>query len=148
MQWARAVVPSIREHHRGRIINISSLAAVVAVPSLAAYSASKAALDQLTACLATEVADDGITVVAFAPATHTEMSRRLYEDEAMPPSLRAQFHESLVEDGEEMLSYSLDMFRFIVTGGTDHLSGQHVGYHATGRHSVDELRHRPDLAAT
>ena len=147
MQWAAAVVPSMREHHRGRIINISSLAAVLAVPSLAAYSASKAALDQLTACLATEVADDGITVVAFAPAAHTEMSRRLYEDEAMPPALRAQFHRNLVEGGDEMLSYSLVMFRFIVTGGTDHLSGQHVGYHATGRHSVDELRQRAGLAA-
>jgi len=140
MQWAREVVPSMRANRRGRIINISSLAAVASLPSFGAYCASKAAQDQLTACLATEVARDGITVFAFAPAAHTEMSRRLYEDEAIPARLRARFESTLVQDGDELLQYSLELFRFIATGGADHLSGQHLGLHATGRHSIDELR--------
>jgi NAD(P)-dependent dehydrogenase (short-subunit alcohol dehydrogenase family) len=94
----------------------------------------------LTACLAAEVADDGITVFGFAPAAHTDMARRLYEDEAIPAPLRARFHTVLLDSGDEMLRYSLEMFRFIATGGADHLSGQHVGFHATGRHRIAELR--------
>ncbi len=140
MQWAQAVLPSMRAHRRGRIVNISSISAVISLPSFGAYSASKAALDQLTACLATEVANDGITVLSFAPAAHTEMARRLYEDEAIPAPIRERFHRILHEDGDEMLSYSLDMLRFLVTGGADHLSGQHIGYHASGRNAIDELR--------
>ena len=140
MQWAKAVVPSMRERKRGRIINISSLASVVSFPSFGAYCASKSAQDQLTACLATEVASEGITVFAFAPAAHTDMSRRLYEDEAIPARLRARFESALVQDGDEMLQYSLELFRFIATGGADHISGRHLGLHATGRHSIDELR--------
>ena len=140
MRWAKAVVPSMRGHQRGRIINVSSLAAVLSAPSFGAYCASKSALDQLTACLAAEVADDGITVVALAPAAHTDMSRQLYEDEAIPAPLRAQFRTDLLEDGDELLRYSLEIFRFIATGCADHLSGQHLGLHATGQHSIDELR--------
>ena len=140
MQWAKAAVPSMRRHQPGRIINISSLAAVISAPSFGAYCASKAALDQLTACLAPEVATDGITVFAFAPAAHTDMSRQLYEDEEIPAPLRAEFRTALLEEGDDMLRYSLELFRFIATGGADHLSGQHLGLHATGRHSIDELR--------
>jgi hypothetical protein len=140
MQWAQAVLPSMRHHQRGRILNVSSVGAVVPLPSFGAYSASKSALDQLTACLAAEVAQDGITVLAFAPAAHTDMSRRLYEDEAIPAPLRTRFHSMLLDQGDEMLQYTLDMFRFLVSGGADHHSGQHVGYHATGRHSIEELR--------
>ncbi len=140
MQWAQAVLPSMRARRRGRIVNISSIGAVLPLPSFAAYSASKAGLDQLTACLAAEVADDGITVLSFAPAAHTVMARRLYEDEAIPAPIRARFDRVLHEHGDEMLSYSLEMFRFLVTGGADHLSGQHIGYHASGRNAIDELR--------
>ena len=68
------------------------------------------------------------------------MSRRLYEDEAVPPPIRERLRTLLLEHGDEMLSYSREIFRFIVSGGADHLSGRHVGYHATGRHSIDELR--------
>ena len=140
MLWAQAVMPSMRAHRRGRVINISSIGAVISLPSFAAYSASKAALDRLTACLAVEIASDGITVLSFAPAAHTDMARRLYEDEAIPAPIRERFHTILHEQGDEMLSYSLDMFRLIATGGADHLSGQHIGYHASGRHTIDELR--------
>lgn len=143
MRWAQAVLPSMRAHGRGRIVNVSSIAAVLPLPSFAAYSASKAALDQLTACLAQEVAGDGIAVLAFAPAAHTDMSSRLYEDEAVPAPLRARFHALLLEQGDEMLQYTLEMFRFIVGGGADHRSGQHLGYLASGRHSIDDLRPDP-----
>ncbi|MER5352895.1 SDR family oxidoreductase [Kitasatospora sp. NPDC002551] len=51
----------------GRIVNISSTATALAHPSQAAYSASKAALDQLTRVAAKEFARRGITVNTVSP---------------------------------------------------------------------------------
>ena len=44
MIWSRAVLPAMRAHHRGRIINISSPGAFTLNPYASAYCASKAAL--------------------------------------------------------------------------------------------------------
>ncbi len=51
----------------GRIINISSIAAVRPRPFMAAYAGSKAALNALTIALAQEVGEYGITVNAILP---------------------------------------------------------------------------------
>ena len=44
------------------------------------------------------------------------MARRLYEDEEIPVARRARFHAALVDDGDDRVRYSLEMFRFIATG--------------------------------
>jgi NAD(P)-dependent dehydrogenase (short-subunit alcohol dehydrogenase family) len=51
----------------GSIVNISSIAAAVAIRNLAAYSAAKAGLNQLTRVMALEWAPRGIRVNAIAP---------------------------------------------------------------------------------
>lgn len=53
--------------HYGRIVNISSQAASVAIMNHVAYSSSKAALNMLTKSMALEWASSGITVNAVAP---------------------------------------------------------------------------------
>jgi NAD(P)-dependent dehydrogenase (short-subunit alcohol dehydrogenase family) len=51
----------------GRIVNLSSQAGFVALPTEAIYCASKAAVSHLTKCLAVEWGQYGITVNAVAP---------------------------------------------------------------------------------
>ena len=63
----KAVMPYMRKQHKGRIVNISSVAAVAHIPFQTYYSASKAALESYTNALANEVRPFGITVTAIAP---------------------------------------------------------------------------------
>jgi short-subunit dehydrogenase len=55
MLLCRAVIPGMRERGRGHIANVSSLAASIASPGLAAYSTSKAGLSHFTAALRVEL---------------------------------------------------------------------------------------------
>ena len=64
---SRAAVPAMRRHRWGRIINVSSMAGVIAAPRSTPYSASKAGIIGLTRALSMDVAAWGITVNAIAP---------------------------------------------------------------------------------
>src|SRR4051794_41882231 len=63
----RAAFAPMRERGFGRIVNVSSQAALVALPGEAAYCAAKAAVTHLTRCLAVEWGRHGINVNAVAP---------------------------------------------------------------------------------
>jgi NAD(P)-dependent dehydrogenase (short-subunit alcohol dehydrogenase family) len=60
-------IPHMRAQRWGRIINISSMAGLVAAPWSAAYSAAKAGVLGLTRAVSADVAAWGITVNAIAP---------------------------------------------------------------------------------
>jgi NAD(P)-dependent dehydrogenase (short-subunit alcohol dehydrogenase family) len=57
----------IAQGRGGRIVNLSSQAAVVALPGEPVYCAAKAAVSHLTRCLAVEWGEHGINVNAVAP---------------------------------------------------------------------------------
>jgi NAD(P)-dependent dehydrogenase (short-subunit alcohol dehydrogenase family) len=61
------IVPSMRRHGFGRIVNISSIGGRVAVPHLAPYCASKFALAGLSDAVRTELDQYGIRVTTVAP---------------------------------------------------------------------------------
>ena len=63
----RAVIPCMRKAQKGRIVNISSVAAPIPIPFQAYYSASKAAVNSYTAALASELKPYGISVCAVMP---------------------------------------------------------------------------------
>lgn len=64
---AAAALPWLKHSGRGRVINISSQAGVIAIDEHLAYGASKAGLNLVTKILAVEWARFGITVNAIAP---------------------------------------------------------------------------------
>ena len=63
----RAVLPYMREQKNGRIVNISSVAAVAHIPFQTYYSASKAAMESYTSCLDNEVKMYGVRATAVEP---------------------------------------------------------------------------------
>jgi NAD(P)-dependent dehydrogenase (short-subunit alcohol dehydrogenase family) len=72
---------------RGTIVNVSSDAAVNAYAGWGAYSASKAALDQLGRVLAVELAEHGVRVLAVDPGEMDTAMHRAALPEADPATL-------------------------------------------------------------
>ncbi|QRN99560.1 SDR family oxidoreductase [Archangium violaceum] len=67
IELIHALVPAMKEARFGRIIQISSNVSTRPLADMAAYGASKAAMNHLTASLALELADSGITVNTVSP---------------------------------------------------------------------------------
>jgi len=65
--FCRAVAYPMMKQRRGRIINMSSIAAEHCNPGQANYAASKGAINALTRALAVELASRNVTVNAVAP---------------------------------------------------------------------------------
>ena len=63
----KAVIPYMRKQGVGRIVNISSVAAVAHIPFQTYYSASKAAIESYTCALDNELKPFGISVTAIQP---------------------------------------------------------------------------------
>ncbi|MDE0138024.1 MAG: SDR family NAD(P)-dependent oxidoreductase [bacterium] len=66
---ARAVVPTMRAHGGGAIVNIASINAIRGNLGLTAYGASKGGMTGMTRVMAMELAPDNIRVNALCPGT-------------------------------------------------------------------------------
>ena len=72
---------------RGVVINMSSLNAILAIPTIAPYVVAKGGVNQWTKCLGIRLAADGIRVNAVGPGSiNTEMFRAIADN---PQKLRA-----------------------------------------------------------
>jgi NAD(P)-dependent dehydrogenase (short-subunit alcohol dehydrogenase family) len=77
-----ALLPSMRAHKSGHIINISSIGTQTNPPRFSAYVASKAALDAFGRVIASEVIDDGVHLTTIhMPLVRTPMiaPTRMYD---------------------------------------------------------------------
>jgi uncharacterized protein len=69
IELSRQAVVVMRPRRSGRVVNVSSLSGVVAVPGFASYGATKAGLTHFTACLRADLQGSGVgtTVVEVGP---------------------------------------------------------------------------------
>lgn len=80
---AKIVAGSMVARGGGRIVSISSDAAVEAYPRWGAYSVSKAALDHLTRVFAAELEGTGVRLLSVDPG---EMDTQMHADALGPPT--------------------------------------------------------------
>jgi NAD(P)-dependent dehydrogenase (short-subunit alcohol dehydrogenase family) len=66
---ARYAIPEMRKRGGGVVVNVSSVQAFASQTSVAAYTASKGAINALTRAMALDHAKEGIRVVAVCPAS-------------------------------------------------------------------------------
>ncbi len=94
MELARLALPGMRRRRRGRIINISSVGGMMAMPTMGVYSASKFALEGACEAMWYEVRPWGISVTlvepgfinsdGFSKVRFTELGLRALEDPSDP----------------------------------------------------------------
>ena len=73
----QAVAREMAKAGKGAIVNMSSVNAVLTIPTIASYNVSKGGINQLTRVMALALADRGIRVNAVAPGTiATELAAR------------------------------------------------------------------------
>ncbi len=88
----QAALPHLRKAPQGRVINVSSGAAVRPTPGWSAYCASKAAINMFTAVLAAE--EPGITALALRPGvidTSMQQTLRAQGADAMSPEMYRRY---------------------------------------------------------
>jgi NAD(P)-dependent dehydrogenase (short-subunit alcohol dehydrogenase family) len=124
---ARAVLPGMIKRKRGKIVNISSGAAVNANPLMDALSVSKAALTHWTRCLAAGTRQHGIAVFAFAPGSVRTPGREyLATAPEVPKEIGDRFRAGFSRGEDIPIERSAQMLLFLVSGRADALSGRYI----------------------
>jgi len=86
LELIRLVLPIMRRQGAGRIINVTSAAAVLKTPLLAAYAASKHALDTASAAMDIETRSFGVRVACVMPGPFkTALPQNSLDRDPSPP---------------------------------------------------------------
>ena len=108
----------------GNIVNMSSVNAVLTIPSIASYNVSKGGINQLTRVMALALADTGIRVNAVAPGTiATELAARavLTSEEAKARIMSRTPMKRLGEPSE-----IADVVAWLVSDAASYVTGEIV----------------------
>ena len=125
--FTRRTLPGMIERGRGRIINISSNAAIGNLTFAGSYTASKAALSQYSKNLAGQLDGTGVTVFAYVPGiVRTGMVEGIANSPDVHSSIRNRFNEILEAGADTPLENSVNMFMVLASGKADELSGRHI----------------------
>lgn len=126
-RMTRAVLPQMLKQQRGVIVNISSIASLVGIPTLSAYAASKGALDSLTRSLAVDYAKEGIRCNVVNPGLiDTPMAAPLMSNPEHLDPILAHYpirRAGKPEEVANMVLYLASDEAAWVTGGTFAIDG-------------------------
>ena len=130
----------VAQHESGSIVNLSSMAASMAMYSTGAYGAAKAAVASLSRAFAVELARYDIRVNAIAPGpVATEQLRRAYGEVGFADRGRSIPMNRLAEPEDVA-----DLIRFLLSDDSRYISGQVIaidgGASAVGAYSYDTYK--------
>ncbi len=131
---AQAVARVMAANGGGAIVHMSSVNALMAIPSIASYNVSKGGINQLTRVMALALADHGIRVNAVGPGTiATELAQKavLGSDEARARIISRTPMKRLGEPSE-----IADVAAFLLSDAASYMTGQIV-YADGGRMSLN-----------
>jgi 3-oxoacyl-[acyl-carrier protein] reductase len=116
-----AVVPAMKQHGRGWIINVTSTAGVRGEAFHSHYAASKGALHSLTKSLAVELAPFGIRVNCVAPGwVDTDMSAPSFSDPDFKEKVRLSIPLKRIPPAEDIAGPIL----FLASELARHITGE------------------------
>jgi NAD(P)-dependent dehydrogenase (short-subunit alcohol dehydrogenase family) len=116
----RAALPPMLDRRRGRIVYMTSYAAIRPAPRMSGYAAAKAALVHLTGSLAEELRDSGVCAFAVAPGT---VRTRMTEEMLSTRDGRRFFGRTDPDRWVEP-ERAGELVAYIATGDADRLSGR------------------------
>ena len=126
-RMTRAVLPQMLKQGKGAIVNISSIASLIGLPSLPVYAASKGALDALTRALAVDYAKEGIRCNVVNPGLiDTPMAAPLMSNSELLDPILSHYpirRAGKPEEVANMVLYLVSDEASWVTGGTFPVDG-------------------------
>jgi NAD(P)-dependent dehydrogenase (short-subunit alcohol dehydrogenase family) len=127
---SHAVMPSMIEHRKGRVINVGSYVGTYPSPTSSAYSVSKAALVRLTDSTAVAAQEYGVSVFVISPGlVYTDMTKDAPPFQDLPASAWVPIERS----GELCVA--------LASGKADKLTGRFIHANAD---DLDDLIARAD----
>lgn len=126
--FSRAILPELRRRGGGRIVNVSSLLALIPGADVAAYACVKAGLIGFTKALARELHSDRINVNAVCPGAVTTGDKAI------------ELEETRWALGEQLLPRDVaDVVAYLLTDGGSQITGAAIEIPGTTGIKVGQL---------
>ncbi len=119
--FSKYVIPLMKQENYGRIINVTSTAAIRGEAFHSHYAASKGGLNSFTKSLAVELAPFGITVNSVAPGwVDTDMNNEVFKDKEFVDKILQDIPTNRIATSED-IAYPI---LFLASDVARHINGE------------------------